>query len=479
MPEEDIEEDHIGQDMERLSKDVEKVLEETERKFARCPKCGLPTHLGQDRRKAFCANCNTYYNVEMEDEGKKKLKKRDRRVSTRAKIAAGAICVAFLLLIGSFGYYFYSIESDPGYIDIHDVNEIRDLPKAEDVSMTKMSQQQLEIYLQETLDDETIKEIRRDEVLYKFLFIIPENWNLVDIIENESSGAGIAGLYDTEEEEMYVVGDVTSKNYVNSILSHEYTHALQDQNFDLDSIYPTGTHDGDMSMLCSVEGDAMMTMQEWIDRNLNEWEKIVLSFETLMHALSALDPNGEYFSSPILSELTYFPYLGGFQFVEKVYQQGGMDAVNDLFTERPVLSTEQVLHFDKYLDYERPVEVTFNGDTTGLDLQFTTTVGEKMLKEVLEYYLPDTMGSAALGWGGDSFYHYTSAGANLSILVTQWDSQEDNNHFAADYQNLLDYKAFNGRDIYTMGGNYAYMESEGSTTTIYYSDSLSLIERYK
>lgn len=468
--------DTIESDIKKLSEKVDKVLEETDRKFARCPKCGLPTHLGQDSRKAYCASCNMYFDVDVGKKGKKKLRKRDRSIPLQAKVAVVVFGLLLIVGFGSITLLFFNFESDPGYIDIHEVNDIRKLPKAEDVPMEKLSSHELELYLRNSIDNETRRDIRRDEVVYKFLFIIPYEWDLVDIFENESSGAGIAGMYDTEEEKMYIIGESSSKNRVNSILSHEYTHALQDQNFDLDSIYPTGTHDGDLAMLCSIEGDAMKVMEEWEDRNLNDLEKFALDLETVIQAVSTLDIDGEYYSSEILAELTYFPYTEGLKFVKKVYQEGGDDAVNALFTDRPALSTEQILHFEKYMDNELPIDVSFTGNTTGLDLQFTSTIGEKILSEVISYNAWTSSGTAAEGWGGDKFYHYTSGDEFLDILVTEWDSVQENNRFAADYENVLDYQAFDFGNVFSIDGNYAFMESSGTSTVIYYSSSMDLIE---
>ncbi|MFW3145967.1 MAG: hypothetical protein ACMUIE_04060 [Thermoplasmatota archaeon] len=471
--------DGLGRDLEKLSRDVDRVIEETERKFARCPKCDLPTHMGQDRRKAYCAHCNEYYDAKPARKGRKKLKKRSRKVSLKAKLLAAGGALFILAIIISLSYVFFVVNSDSNYIDIKDVNRIRGLPTANDVEIRKMSRSELDQYIRDSIDDEARRDIRQKETLYKFLFIIPDDWDLLDIYENESSGDGIAGFYDPDTGEMYVIGGFHSDNYVNYILSHEYTHALQDQNFDLGSYHPAGTFDGDLARLCAIEGDAVLTMRKWVDLNLDPYERALIQFEEIASVLSTIDFSSEYYYSEVLAELAYYPYEGGFDFIREVYDEGGWEAVNMLYTDRPPLSTEQILHYEKYQSYEKPLEVAFSGNTTGLDLQFTTVLGEKLLKEVIDYGGLGYRWNAAGGWGGDRFYHYTSDEGFLSVLSTRWDSEADNWQFFNDYGEVLENEGtLRGENQYYIRGNHAYIEAEEDTTTIYYSDSTELLGRF-
>jgi hypothetical protein len=292
-------------------------------------------------------------------------------------------------------------------------------------------------------------------------------------VENESSGAGIQGFYDPETEEMYVISDRSSRNRVNSILSHEYTHALQDQNFDLEKYMDSGGYDGDFARLCAIEGDAMLTMNKWMKENLNEYEEVLVEFENIAQLLSTLDFDSTY-QNEILSEMTYFPYEGGLSFVEEVYEEGGYEAVNELFTTRPPLSSEHILHYHKYKNYEEPMEIERTLDLDGFELQFTSVVGEKMLSEILEYnagwLFPST--GLASGWGGDSFQYYHDGEDFVVLLATRWDTAVDNNRFSQDYNTMISQISnFQEGGIYIIQGNRLYIESGGDTTNIYYTSS--------
>jgi len=462
----------IDRNIDEISGKVERSIRSVENRFSRCPKCGLPTHSGQNGDSAYCAHCNTYYRIS-EKKGKKKLKKKDRSISTRSKIITAVVAVGIVMLIGSLGLAYFLKESDLGYIDIHDVNGIRGLPEARNIPQRTMTPSELDEMLREPLDPEEREYYNELEIFYRYLFIIPEDWNLVDIVENESSGAGIQGFYDPETGEMYVISDRSSANRVNSILSHEYTHALQDQNFDLGSYMDGGSYDVDFARLCVIEGDAMLTMNRWMEQNLNDYEELLVELENIAQLLSTLDFDSTY-QSEILSEMTYFPYEGGLSFVEELYAEGGYESVNTLFTTKPPLSSEQVIHFHKYESYEEPLEINTSIEIDGFELEFTSVVGEKLLSEIMKYnagwLFPST--GLATGWGGDSFQYYHDGEDFAVLLATRWDSVADNNRFARDYTTMISQiSGFQEGGVHIIDGNRLYIESQGDATNIYYTSS--------
>ncbi len=448
-----------------------------EDEFSRCPECKLPTHFSSDRSSAYCARCNVYYRV---GEGKERLKQKDRTISLKRRLFVIFAALGLVILLTSLSLVWFLAESDLGYIDIHDVNEIRGLPKAKGVPRDLISIEDLDEMLKEPLDDDEIKEIWELERFLECLFIIPTDWDLVDIVENESSGAGIAGFYDTEEERMYVVGDLHTSSYVNYILSHEYTHALQDQNFDLDTYMDTGGYDTDFARLCVIEGDAMITMEKWADKNLDDYEDLMIEIESIAQLLSTLDYDGNYYNE-VLGEMTYFPYEGGLEFVKEVYEDGGYDAVNELFTTRPPLSSEQIIHHHKYSSYEEPLDVEVDIGDLDYELKFTSVVGEKLFSEMLQYNLGWSSGSQGYGygWGGDSFNYYENHGDFLAVTATRWDTMPDNDRFLDDITAMfssLSYSENNG--VYSVDDGFVYVGTSGDATNIYYSSSRETIDTF-
>jgi hypothetical protein len=65
-----------------------------------------------------------------------------------------------------------------------------------------------------------------------------------------------------------------------------------------------------------------------------------------------------------MRESLIFPYMQGMEWATQLYRQGGWTMVSNAFTRLP-LSSEQILHPEKYFNYERPIKVVLP-DVTGL-----------------------------------------------------------------------------------------------------------------
>ncbi|MGA1793646.1 MAG: hypothetical protein ACMUHM_06825 [Thermoplasmatota archaeon] len=471
--------ERIDQDIDKLTKRAQLVIDDTEENFKDCPKCGLPTFMGPGSKVAFCARCGENYDVKRKV-GEAKLKKRPlKKISAGTKIVVVVSAVGVMLLLLSLAVFYFVAEDTIDYIDVHDVNDIRGLPVERNVPQSMISPKEVEEKMRESIDVEARQRLWELQRFYQCLLIIPDSWDLVDIAENESSAAGIAGFYDTEEEKMYVVGTRHTTSYVNKVLAHELTHALQDQNFDLDAYIDLGDYDAELARLCAVEGDAMMTMDMWAEENLEDYEEFMIDLESLAQLVSALDFDGSY-SSEILSEVAYYPYEGGYEFVQEVYDDGGWDAVNALFTTKPPLSTEQIMHPHKYINYEPPLDVSFDTPPANYSLRFTSVVGEKLFQEILYYYSGYFYfgGGLATGWGGDRFYYYQDGEDFLSVIATRWDSELDNQRFEEDMTLIYEDIAELSDDIYEIRGNYLHIESRGDSTTIYYGSSEDAVRQY-
>src|SRR6202008_1744154 len=81
----------------------------------------------------------------------------------------------------------------------------------------------------------------------------------------------VGGLYVPSDKKLYVVSKEGGVGPLERFLySHEYTHALQDQNFDLQAFQPDSLHDQSDRQLARqalVEGDAYVTVTYWLQKN--------------------------------------------------------------------------------------------------------------------------------------------------------------------------------------------------------------------
>jgi hypothetical protein len=131
--------------------------------------------------------------------------------------------------------------------------------------------------------------------------------------------------------------------------------------------------------------------------------------------------------------------------VLRLVTQGGYAAVDAAFADPPD-STEQILHPDKYLTREAPVEVKVPAGITAKLGAGWSQVGQDTLGEaILRIWLkiggatPLDANKAAAGWGGDRLALYRGpSGELVVVLVTEWDSIGDAEEFAGAAAALAD-----------------------------------------
>ncbi|MGA1822605.1 MAG: hypothetical protein ACMUIG_08755 [Thermoplasmatota archaeon] len=474
-----------GNDWKKLQTEIDRTMERSRsimqtsmERFAVCPNCSLPTFYTGDDETAFCANCDITYD-RIESDGKKiGLNKRESRTNGKFTAIAVSIGAVFMLILAGLSVAYYLANREPDYISIYDISDIRGLDVKKNTPVSIMSSDDFNEYARNSLDDEMREYLLELERFYKCMLIIGEDWDLISMSEN-STAIGILGFYDPDTKNLYIMDNFHTSVYVNYILSHEFTHALQDQNFDLEEYAYTDSYDLDLARMCVVEGDAVITMNQWADENLDPAAEILIGMDTVSQIVRSLDGLQYGESSPILSEINYFPYEGGEEFVGRIYDEGGWDAVDRLYTDKPPLSTEQILHYDKYVSYEKPEEITFTPPSPDLDLKFSTTAGEKLIMEMLHGYgmaYPDIDGDN--GWSGDRFFYYEDGSDFMSVFITSWDDQRTNDDYRADMENWIEYEGYESEHgVYNVRGSFMDIGSSGNRTTVVYSSSLDLINQ--
>jgi hypothetical protein len=137
-------------------------------------------------------------------------------------------------------------------------------------------------------------------------------------------------------------------------LSHELTHALQDQNWDLDS-YMHGARDDDDATAARqavVEGHATAAMMQQATGGTELGDMQLLA--PLLDALGS----GELGGSAELSNAPYFfrvqllfPYVQGMGFIQAGLQRGGWKDLNVLF-EHPPESTKEIFEPEVYFNHQ-------------------------------------------------------------------------------------------------------------------------------
>jgi hypothetical protein len=322
---------------------------------------------------------------------------------------------------------------------VRDLRELESLRQVETVTFTRY---RLEEYLTEAYQsEEFLAEMEAAEKLYRVLGLIDEDYDLVDN-EIEVLREYIAGLYDSEKEEIYLILDrYTSDLWLEVTFAHEFTHALQDQHFDLDALYDQSpTTDSSLALQTLIEGDATLVMVEYAYEYLFE-----MSFERsdLLEAIQEVE-QGEYQDAPtVVRETSWFPYDQGIVFVAALAERGGWEQVNQAFLDPPE-TTEQVMHPDKYLAGEvgHPPEVGSLADMLGPG--WVELMRDVLGELYIRVYLERELGSedalmAAEGWEGDTGVLLVNEDEDRYVWVHRmsWDSVGNADEFSSFYVKFM------------------------------------------
>lgn len=319
------------------------------------------------------------------------------------------------------------------------VQELRGLAATTPVARGVFDTASLCAYLRDGFRKDNPEElVAGTETLYKELGLMPQDASLEDLYL-ELLTSQVAGLYDDETKQMYVVTQDGAIGPVEEITyAHEYTHALQDQAFGLRKLIGEDFDQSDRSLARSalVEGDATLLMSLWAQRHLTPGE--------LGEVAGTTDPASEAILAgmpAILKDPLLFPYTSGIQLALGPFTSGGFAAVDELYANPPA-STEQVLHADKLAAREAPVAVAFPDDLAtrlgdGWKVSLQDTLGEMLLEVVLRDGGASATNDAAAGWGGDRVALLEGPGGEKAVVLdTVWDSDADAGEYAAALDSL-------------------------------------------
>jgi hypothetical protein len=329
---------------------------------------------------------------------------------------------------------------------IAQVPPIRQLEPLADVPYEYITREQFQADLLELQFSEVPEATRNaEERMLKRLGLLADDADL-DQLLTDLYGGQVAAYYRPDTKRFYIIqGDKPFSASDKIIVAHEYTHALQDQHFDLEATRVKDLSQGDAALgqLGAVEGDATLTMQLWTQQNLTPEEAI----QVLLDSLGQLNDPTLTNMPWILRRQLEFPYAEGLSFIQSLYDQGGFDAVNATLKDAIPASTEQVLHPEKYLANEAPAQVDGPDVSAsigeGWSMPYQQTMGELLMQvfaagsetpaETIPG-LPVTWPHAetAAGWGGDRLNMYEGPdGAWIIDWQTAWDTQADADEFAA------------------------------------------------
>jgi hypothetical protein len=293
----------------------------------------------------------------------------------------------------------------------------------------------------------------------------------------------VAGYYDNDTAEMFVVQGQGFEGPEHLTYSHEYTHVLQDQNYDIKNglNYSDDTCELDSERCAAIqaliEGDASLSEISWFQNyaTTQDQQQIIEYYNSMTSPV--------YDSAPaFLQDDFVFPYTQGSAFVQQMYDQGGWSAVDAVYQNPPV-STEQILHPELYpSDSPIPVDLPDQISTLGDGWR---EVSRNQMGEWYTYLilaraanenarLDDTTAqNAAAGWGGDEYLvlHNDDTDSTAFVMKTIWDTPKDAEEFVTALQQYADIRFGvpanqQGNTLtWSYPGGYSSLYHSGDTTT--------------
>ena len=330
--------------------------------------------------------------------------------------------------------------------------------------------------LEEDLDRQ---ELLPEAALFALFGILPDDADLYDFY-TEFFSVGTLAYYDLEEQRLLVplVGDELNE-YEKWILVHELTHALMDQhNPEVADAYESASEDGDFdevgALLGLLEGEAVLIQSLYL-------EGLPAAQRAEVVALANERSNPTFGSAPaFFRDLMRFPYTAGSLLTVDLYRRGGVDAISQAFA-RPPETTEQVLHPDRYVEFEPAIETVEFGLVLeglvldGYEVTEEGTWGERGWRVLLDHHLSASVAAeAADGWGGDHYQilWHSENGEVAFVVRYVADSFGDASEIAGAVGQFIE--AAMGVDdpdvvdtsmVWT-GDSYAYLSRDGARMTL-------------
>ncbi len=286
----------------------------------------------------------------------------------------------------------------------------------------------------------TPEDAKNDAIVLSILGLLPPDFDLLSFYEDLYSEQ-IAGFYDDETKEMYVVRSSGFGGPEKMTYAHEFTHVLQDQNYDLRNGLRVNDKDCEKeSERCAaitalIEGDASLTEYDWLYRYASEQDRSEIQTFYQSYESPVYDSAPPFMQADFL-----FPYSAGQEFVQVLFDHGGWQAINNAYANPPV-STEQIMHPGRYPS-DAPIVISLPDVSSALGQGWvqteTNVIGEWYTYLILakgyrfETQIDDTLArTASEGWGGDEFQVYYNPSTQQSVLIISaiWDTNKDAREF--------------------------------------------------
>jgi len=333
---------------------------------------------------------------------------------------------------------------------------------------TLRSREEIHAYVLRQMDDEKDAKERYASGRSAVVFgLVPKGFDLdgflVDLLTEQ-----IAGLYDPKAHEFYIADWIAPEDQ-RMVMSHELTHALEDQHFHIEEWVRAArpNDDAELAREAVLEGSAMAAMLEYTLKDTG----------VKLHDMPNMDPSlfvGDLSATPMLKKAPpfikdslMFPYFAGLTFSTSILKADGWGGFDKVFAHPPA-DTQQILHPELYRSGKVPTPVKLDlpkgvpGDTwTKLE---ENSMGEFGWKEVLKQFLDaERAERLASAWDGDVYATYEQKGDKRLLLFTRtrFSSGETAGRFFGQYSEALEKKYPQRTHLYRRQDFFSFETAEG------------------
>ena len=337
---------------------------------------------------------------------------------------------------------------------LNDMSELTGWKLKSPLKKSIRSRAEIREYILRQMDDEKDAKERYASLRSGEAFgLFPKNFDLdhflVDLLTEQ-----VAGLYDPKTHEFYIA-DWIAPDEQRMVMSHELTHALQDQYFHIEAWVHAArpNDDAELARESVLEGSAMAGMLDYMlkDKGLK------------LRDLPNVDPSlfvGDLSQTPMLKKAPpfikdslMFPYFAGLEFSVSVLRTTGWPGFASVFA-RPPANTQQIMHPSLYRSNKvpAPLKVDLPEGVPGKDwnLLEENTMGEFGWKEILKQFVDEPRARhVATSWDGDDYICFEQKESKRLVLATRerFNSEEKATEFFAVYSEALGKKYPQRHDV--------------------------------
>lgn len=286
--------------------------------------------------------------------------------------------------------------------------------------------------------DRTVPRSEQDagERLLKLLGLLPTDASLRETLAR-ATASEVGGYYVPRTDTLALVRDAGLEGVLGEVaLAHELVHALEDQRFGLEPGGGMLWRDRATARSGLAEGTATLAMVDYLAQSQGAGDELPAELrERVLEQIGELTIPAAGGLPRYVRESLVFPYAAGAALVNRIQSEGGWAAVDEAYGDRPVLSSEQLMHPEKYDSDEKPVTVRLP-DLAGLLPDGASELTRGDLGEFdSEQFLREgngreRSGRAAAGWGGSAFELWElPGGGELLVAAWVWDTPRDAREF--------------------------------------------------